>query len=100
MVKRYRVIIMPRAERQAEVIDAWWREHRVEAADLFERELVAATLSLETLPHSVGSPYRTARRLLLRRTHHHVYYVVDEARATVEIRAVWHAARGGGPSLH
>jgi hypothetical protein len=39
------------------------------------------------------------RRLLLSRSQHLLYYEVDHTRATIEIIALWHTARGGAPPL-
>lgn len=89
------------AEAQAQVdrIDAWWRENRRAAPDLFADELVQALRTLADTP-AVAVPYGPkpgVRRLLLRRTHHHLY-VVEEA-ARVYVITVWSAHRGRGPRL-
>jgi hypothetical protein len=36
------VVVSPKAERQADAIDRWWRAHRSAAPDLFQGEFVAA----------------------------------------------------------
>ncbi len=95
----YRVVILPSAEAQASAIATWWSEHREEAPGLFTLELSVAGVRLATAPH-VGTVWRKGvRRLLLPRTRYHVYYAVDDGRAVVEVRAVWHASRGRGPRL-
>lgn len=38
------------AEEQAEACDAWWRENRREARDLFARELAATRAQLASTP--------------------------------------------------
>ena len=89
------------AEAQAQVdrIDAWWRENRPAAPNLFAEELEQALRALAETP-ALGvryAPKPSVRRLLLRRTHHHLY-VIEEA-ARVYVVAVWSAYRGRGPRL-
>jgi plasmid stabilization system protein ParE len=91
----------PEADSQIRTIDAWWREHRSAAADLFSDELSAAFDVIGHTPQ-VGRPYRPApvagtRRVLLSRTRFHVYYVPRNEE--VWVLAVWHARRGIGPPL-
>ena len=89
------------AEAQAQVdrIDAWWRENRQAAPNLFAEELEAALLALADTP-TLGvryAPRPSVRRLLLKRTHYHLY-VVEET-AQLYVVAVWSAFRGRGPRL-
>lgn len=91
----------PEADSQIRIIDAWWREHRSAAPDLFIDELSAAFDVIGHTSH-VGRPYRRApvagtRRVLLSRTRYHVYYVPQKDE--VWVLAVWHARRGSGPPL-
>ena len=84
-------------------MDAWWREHRPGAPDLFALELAEAATLIAGTP-AVGATYttrrgRTFRRLLMPKTKNHVYFQIDEARALVIIHAVWGAPRGRGPKL-
>lgn len=65
--------------------------------------MAEAIRQLADAPRS-GSPYAAprpagTRRLLLRKSGYHVYYTVDDHRAVVTIRAIWHAARGRPPQL-
>jgi plasmid stabilization system protein ParE len=90
-----RVILSPAAARQADEIDLWWREHRGNAPDAFTEELAAALVALAVTPR-LGALYARVkrpgvRRLFLRRTGYHLYYVVDDVRAAVTVRAVWHS---------
>ena len=39
------------------------------------------------------------RRILLSRVRYHLYYRVNEESRQVEVLALWHARRGGGPNL-
>jgi len=80
--------------------DAWWREHRRAAPDLFTDELEAALLALAEMP-TLGTRYepdpRPVRRLLLSRTHYHVYFMQETDR--VYVVAIWSAFRGRAPRL-
>jgi len=89
------------AEAQAQVdrIDAWWRENRQAAPDLFAEELGKALRALAETPAAAVryGPKPSVRRMLLKRTHHHLY-VIEEA-ARLYVVAVWSAYRGRGPRL-
>lgn len=92
-----------RADAQIRRISAWWREHRPEAPLLFASEVADALELLATTP-TLGVVYaqrrdRTIRRLLLPRSRHHLYFTYDATADVLEVRAVWHAQRGRGPSL-
>ena len=91
------------AERHLSAINEWWQANRPSAPGLFKRELTEAVQRLVDAPYS-GSPYAAprpsgARRLFLSQTGYHIYYTIDEARAMVTIRAIWHTARGRPPRL-
>jgi plasmid stabilization system protein ParE len=95
--------IAPLAEGHIRRISAWWREHRPAAPQLFALE-VADALELLAATPTLGVFYaqrrgRTTRRLLLPRTRYHIYFTYDEAADVLEVRAVWQATRGRGPSL-
>ncbi|MFL5264425.1 MAG: type II toxin-antitoxin system RelE/ParE family toxin [Anaeromyxobacteraceae bacterium] len=98
-----KLVFTPEAERQASEMDAWWREHRPDARDLFARELAEARELMAATP-GVGVTYtdanaKTARRVLLPKTRNHVYFEVDEQRGLVIVLAVWGAPRRRGPQL-
>ena len=87
------------ARAQVERADAWWRENRPAAPDLFANELDQALIALEGAP-GVGlryAPMPGIRRLLLQRTSYHLYFLVQADR--VYVVAVWSAYRGRGPAL-
>ena len=97
-----RIAFHPRAIEDAETIDAWWKENRRAAPQLFMRELEHVVALVAASP-TLGSQAKAEeglpglRRALMRRTRYHVYYrVVDE---TLEVLAIWHSARGEGPTL-
>ena len=94
------VVTTPKADAQILEIDAWWRDNRDRAPDLFEQELSLAFRMLSTEP-GVGKRYphpgAEVRRLLLRSTRNHVYYVEQDDRVVVV--AVWGAIKGSGPDL-
>ena len=70
-----RVELSEEARAQVKEIDAWWRENRLAAPDLFTHELELAVGLLEQSP-KVGSRYeagaKSVRRVLLRRTHYYL----------------------------
>ena len=95
------VVFQRRATREVEEIDAWWRANRSSAQDLFLTELERMLAAVALMP-ALGAPARTeraigVRRVLLRKTRHHVYYRVRDE--TIEVLAVWHAARGSEPGM-
>ena len=102
-MRRFRVIVAPRAVAQVETITAWWRANRPTSPDLFLEEFAAALTRLASAPTSGGvyrpGPRPDLRRLLLPRTRYHVYYVTAEDARRVSVLAVWHTARGGKPHL-
>jgi plasmid stabilization system protein ParE len=88
------------ADRQVEVIDAWWRENRPGAPDLFASELEQALTALAdspTLGVRYGSGETPIKRLLLHRSHYHLYFVQEPN--CVLVLALWNAFRGRGPAL-
>lgn len=98
-----RVVATPHAERQVDAITEWWRTNRAQAPYLFEDELGAALDLLGSQPE-IGRPFpqkRTPdlRRFLLRKSGFFVYYVFLRNEARLEVRAVWNAKRGHGPTL-
>lgn len=98
-----RLLIAPLAEAQVRRIAQWWRVNRSSSPDLFSREL-AETLGALLQTPTLSVHYRSRRgvrirRLLLERSRYHVYYSHDVEADVVELRAVWHTARGSGPLL-
>jgi hypothetical protein len=97
-----RVDISKRARRDAERIDAWWREHR-DARELFAREFQEAVHFLKTVA-SPGTRFPTARRpglrrLLLPKTGRHLYFEIFETEQVVRILSLWGAPRERPPKL-
>ena len=95
-----KVELSEEARGQVREIDAWWRENRPAARDLFARELANALTMLEQMP-TLGTRYeegsKPVRRILLRRSHYHLYF--DEQAERLFVVAVWSAHRGRGPKL-
>ena len=97
-----RVDISKRARRDAERIDAWWREHR-DARELFAQEFQEAIRFLKTVAHP-GTPFPTERRpglrrLLLPKTERHVYFEIFDTEQVVRVVSVWGAPRERPPKL-
>ena len=97
-----KVEISKRARRNAERIDAWWREHR-DTKDLFATEFQEAIRFLETVAEP-GTPRPTAqrpmlRRLLLKKTRRHIYFEIYDREEVVRILSVWGATRERAPKL-
>lgn len=95
-----KVELSDEARAQVHEIDAWWRENRSAAPDLFANELAQVLTRLEDEP-TLGTSYKAGRnkvrRLLLRRTHYHLYFV--EQAGGLFVVAVWSAYRGRAPKL-
>ncbi len=94
------IITSDRAELQIVEIDAWWREHRDKAPDLFEEELAEVSRLISSAPGAgkrVPHPTEDVRRVMMRKTRHHVYYVEREQH--VFVVAVWGAIKGSEPDL-
>ena len=90
-----------RTPREIEEINAWWRDNRSGAPDLFLVEL-GRILDVIALVPMLGASAKSARatgvrRVLLRKTRYHVYYRVRDE--TLQVLAVWHAARGSPPGV-
>ena len=81
----------------------WWREHRVEAPELFTQELARAFERILRAP-KVRQPHALIEgepvwRVLMPKTEQHIYYTVDDAAGEVVIETVWGARRKRGPKL-
>ena len=89
------------ASDQASAAELWWRANRPAAPDLFESELAAALEQLASLPllAAVFAEVQgeVVRRVRLPRTRYALYFTLDGDQVTVH--ALWHGARGAGPSL-
>jgi plasmid stabilization system protein ParE len=97
------VKVTAEAEEMASAADAWWRENRPAAMELFAGELARALEILAEQPR-IGCRYsayrdREVRRLLLRKTRYHIYYVHRPECEEVVVVAVWSAVKGRPPTL-
>jgi plasmid stabilization system protein ParE len=94
------VVFLPRAKREIDDADEWWRANRaspdavLDAIDRFVT-LVLAQPHLGTA--FAGARLRGGRRLLLGDVGYWVYYRVVGAR--VEVLSLWHVRRGRGPGV-
>lgn len=100
---RCRIEITATARGQLRRASAWWQENRPESPTLVGDELAEAVIALRNAP-LVGAPHSQAgvhgvRKLLLPQTQYFLYYRVDAFKHVVRVVAVWHTARGKGPSL-
>ena len=88
-------------EAKAEVarVDAWWRQNRPAAPDLFLDELEQALTALADAPAlgTLYGPKPGVRRLLLKRAHYQLYFIEQADR--VFVVSVWSTFRGRGPAL-
>jgi len=98
-----RVVLAPRALRQAEAAATWWVHHRADARGLFAEEF-AATLRL--LAEHPTLAFISGKLVVERfegfyfwRTEYHLYYVHQVSKQLVRVLAVWAAVRGRTPSL-
>jgi plasmid stabilization system protein ParE len=69
--------------------------------ELFQRELETTVAAVASSPMlgavSADDEFPDVRRVLMRRTRYHVYYrIIGDV---LEVLAIWHAARGEGPTL-
>jgi plasmid stabilization system protein ParE len=89
------------AREQVRAVSVWWRENRRASPTLFEDELAAALVLLESGPllARVFDEVRgkVVRRARLPRTRYSLYFTVDDDLVTVH--ALWHGSRGSGPPL-
>lgn len=92
-----------RAERDLRRIDAWWRDNRPAAPELFVSEVADALRLLRGAPaagplHEIR-PGDGVRRVLLPQTRFHAYYRFDGHDDVVVIVAIWSTQRGRTPML-
>ena len=96
------VFLSPDAEEQAEACDAWWRENRKDADDLFAHELAATRAQLASTP-KIGVVWRIVRgkpirKFLMPRTRNHVFYEIEPS-GDIMIHAIWGGPKEHGPKL-
>jgi plasmid stabilization system protein ParE len=98
-----KVVFSKRADRDVDRIDAWWRDNRPAAPDLFVHEITDAVSRLENPGAILGIEKRSRRgtvlfRLLLERTEQHVYFRRDNP-SLITVLCVWGARRRRAPKL-
>ncbi len=98
-----KLIFSAEADQDVEAIDAWWREHRLDAPRLFAEELASVCQAIQRKP-LIMKPYTerrgvVIRRWQLRRTLQHVYFVADVENAIITVLRGWGARRRRGPKL-
>lgn len=95
------VVITARAAAEIEQAAEWWSRHRPAAPGAVREELSRAFALVAAQPR-IGAVARNARvenvsRVHLGRIRYHMYYRVKGD--SLEVLALWHASRGGGPGL-
>jgi plasmid stabilization system protein ParE len=97
------VVLVNRAIQQLREIDAWWRDHRPDAATLVADEFERCLTLLESTPELGSRFQRTSvvgvRRIVMKKTKHVVYYVHDSVHALVYVIAIWGMPKDGYPPL-
>jgi plasmid stabilization system protein ParE len=101
--ERFSVAFTPRASREVEEAKRWWRANRTKAPNALEEEL-RTTLELIATTPAIGAVARNltlpgVRRIFLNRVNYFLYYRPKAESRMVEVVALWHARRGGGPRL-
>jgi plasmid stabilization system protein ParE len=89
------------AARQLARARKWWLANREKAPQAFDSDVSALLLLLETRPALVGRPLEqepSVRRVHLRRIRYYAYFQIDD-HGDVQILALWHASRSGGPTF-
>jgi hypothetical protein len=95
------VQLSDRARREAQRIDASWRE-QADFPELFLDELLETVGLIETTG-VLGAVYgaktkRRVHRLLMEKSGYHVY-LVSKSHELVVVVSIWNARRGRGPKL-
>ena len=98
-----RLLFSEEAEIDAEAIDAWWRENRLDAPRLFAEELASVCQAIQRKP-LIMKPYTERRGMVIRRwrprrTLQHVYFVADIENDLITVLRGWGARRRRGPKL-
>jgi|ERR1051325_5655580 plasmid stabilization system protein ParE len=96
-----RIRVLPRAQREMERAQRWWRRNRHKNPELLEREIDDAFELVRSAPE-VGETARNTRlaavrRVLLKGSQYYLYYRADDAE--IVILSLWHTSRGRGPRV-
>ncbi len=99
-----KLVFLPEAAERITAVDAWWRAHRPEAADLFGREIDETLARLAATPLPLGTVHRVVRGIEIRRvlsskTRQFLYYAVHPDDDAIVLHSVWGAQRRRGPAL-
>ena len=103
MTRRRILRLSQSAARQVSEIAEWWQVNRAAATSLFVDELGSAYNLIRHQPSAgqlvLGAKSDRVRRVHLRRSRYHLYYQESDNGDAIEILAVWHTSRFGGPDL-
>ncbi len=101
MTAEFGLRITARARRQIRQAADWWELNRPLAPGAVKQELGEAFDLLRLEPgigaRAIDTEATGVRRFHLSRIHYFLYYRVSGS--TVEVLALWHTSRGGGPKL-
>jgi len=104
VIPRLSVRFTRRAAGHVDEAGRWWHANRTKAPGALREELVRALQLITTQP-TAGASARNVRlagvrRILLRRVNYHLYYrLVESPSRSIQVVALWHAARGDAPEL-
>jgi plasmid stabilization system protein ParE len=92
-------VFTPRARRDLRRAAAWWKRNRGAALSLLAEEVEAALLHLTRFPDAGVrvTRRRAVRRQLLPGSRYHLFHRVDRTARRIEVLAIWHTSRDGGP---
>jgi plasmid stabilization system protein ParE len=98
---KFRLRVVPTAQRHIRTASRWWLANRPAAPDLFREEL-AKVFDLITDQPDIGPVAPNidtpgVRRFHLSRIRYHLYYRHKDD--VVEVLALWHSSRGSDPQL-
>jgi plasmid stabilization system protein ParE len=102
--ERLPVTFTRRANRHIEQASAWWERNRLKAPLAIPEDVEEVLELISTQPH-IGALAKDVdladvRRVFLNRVGYYLYYrVIGEPPTSIEVVALWHARRAGGPKL-
>jgi plasmid stabilization system protein ParE len=101
--KPLEVVVSGLAAEHIRAADEWWRVNRPKAPNAIPEDLDHAS-SLIAIKPDIGARARNVtlsgvRRVHLARIRYYLYYRLVEEPKRLEILALWHSSRTGGPQI-